>query len=617
MFNAKRSRTAASCLVGGCMLLISNPAWPADCVAQLSHLAGIANFPQVREQVCSSDGNANAGDLKITFLRLGEAVAGSLARKVPIPELENILKGMTVSENDVFKELASIFSKFGYKQTYPAESVQLVLNVRSINPGSDGKWKSAEIPTAPRPRDSSQQFWTVSSPFGNTPDGISVTMTAALTTILKTDSWPSGFKQFYVCRSSDILCTRNWTYLDVNNLQAIERDTVAAERAAAALDDSGNSAAAATDDAVDPSDWPSPRYKSDFALFRYLGAAGWPREFLVVNSGNDECGGGFYFNYHPRPLALDVAVIENAGTTPANIVDVIGTRIAATDLRRAAPQASTDQPVPLSQGGATIPPKGRLVVPLRILFQDSIPDWRTPRRAAEAKAMYQKLRAKPQQSLTTLTIGTEKPPITVRKKLANFAAPELPEEAEFVFGPEIVFRGLVLAKNPVSVGNPSFDFLTLENADLEHQEEPQIIQLTPVRGGGSCPILYSFIDGEWINHGKVIHEANGTGNVQTSVVPVSPAARKFRVAEEEPEIATIKRVSLTLKLRDGSRITLDPEPRLDRTPSSEFKVPAYTKVDLEFVLPAGHADADIVSSELSITGFYQRYSSVVGRQEAR
>jgi len=102
------------------MLLISNPAWPADCVAQLSHLAGIANFPQVREQVCSSDGNANAGDLKITFLRLGEAVAGSLARKVPIPELENILKGMTVSENDVFKELASIFSKFGYKQTYPA-----------------------------------------------------------------------------------------------------------------------------------------------------------------------------------------------------------------------------------------------------------------------------------------------------------------------------------------------------------------------------------------------------------------------------------------------------------------------------------------------------------------
>jgi hypothetical protein len=328
------------------MLLISNPAWPADCVAQLSHLAGIANFPQVREQVCSSDGNANAGDLKITFLRLGEAVAGSLARKVPIPELENILKGMTVSENDVFKELASIFSKFGYKQTYPAESVQLVLNVRSINPGSDGKWKSAEIPTAPRPRDSSQQFWTVSSPFGNTPDGISVTMTAALTTILKTDSWPSGYKQFYVCRSSDILCTRNWTYLDVNNLQAIERDTVAAERAAAALDDSGNSAAAATDDVVDPSDWPSPRYKSDFALFRYLGAAGWPREFLVVNSGNDECGGGFYFNYHPRPLALDVAVIENAGTTPANIVDVIGTRIAATDLRRAAPQASTDQPVP-------------------------------------------------------------------------------------------------------------------------------------------------------------------------------------------------------------------------------------------------------------------------------
>jgi len=67
------------------MLLISNPAWPADCVAQLSHLAGIANFPPVREQVCSSDGNANAGDLKITFLRLGEAVAGRPGKEGPDP----------------------------------------------------------------------------------------------------------------------------------------------------------------------------------------------------------------------------------------------------------------------------------------------------------------------------------------------------------------------------------------------------------------------------------------------------------------------------------------------------------------------------------------------------
>ena len=172
-------------------------------------------------------------------------------------------------------------------------------------------------------------------------------------------------------------------------------------------------------------------------------------------------------------------------------------------------------------------------------------------------------------------------------------------------------------RNPVSVGNPSFDFLTLENADLEHLEEPQIIQLTPVRGG-SCPILYSFIDGEWINHGKVIHEANGDRERSDQALSRSAPRRANSASPRRGlEIATIKRVSLTLKLRDGSRITLDPEPRLDRTPSSEFRGAGLHQGRSEFVLPAGHADADIVSSELSITGFYQRYSSVVGRQEAR
>jgi hypothetical protein len=617
MSDSARTSTAVRSFICGSVLLISNPAWPADCVSQVSHLAGVANFPQVREQVCSSDGSANAGDLKITFLRLGEAVAGSMARKAPIPELESILKGMTVAENEVFKELASIFGKFGHTQTYPADSVRLVLNIKAFSPGLDGNWKSVEIPTAPRPANSSQQFWTISAPFGNTPDGVAISMKAALDTILKTDSWPAGFKQFYICRSSEILCARNWTYLELGNLQTIGRDTAAADHAAGVLldgsDKSGNGTPAAGDDGGNSSDWPSPQYQADIPLFRYLGAAGWPQEFLVANSGNDECGGDFYFNYHPRPLALDVAIIENSATAPANIVDIIGTRIAAAGLRRTTPQASPDQPAPLSQASATIPPKGRLVVPLRILFLDSIPDWRTPRRTAEAKAMYQKIRAKPPQSLATLTLGTERPRTIVKKKLASFAAPELPEEVEFVFGPEIVFRGLVLAKNPISLGNPSFDLLALDDSDLEHREEAPIVQLSPPRPGGSCPILYSFIDGEWVNHGKVIHEANGTENLHTSVVQVSPAARKFRVAEEEPEIATIKRVSLTLKLRDGSRITLDPEPRLDRTPSSEFKVPAYTKVDLEFMLPAEHADADIVGSEIAVTGFYQRYSSVAGR----
>jgi hypothetical protein len=599
--------------VCGGALFFSCQAQSADCTSRFSRLSGDQKLPEVREQVCSTDAATTAGDLKITFLRLSEAVAGSLAKKDPIPEFEAILKGPTVSQNEVFQELVSIFDKFGYKENRTAESIGLVLNVKTLGPGQVAKWKSVELPVAPRPANSVQAFWTISSPFANTLDA-EVSMKEARDTIMKTDGWPSGFKQTYICRRAEILCTLTWTHLDLRDLDVVERDTFADEKKAGSALDDGAPNNDGSNVASDALEWPHPRYKANFSLFRYLGASGWPREFLIASSNNGECGDVFTFHYHPRPLVLDVAVIENASAAPTNVLDVVGIKSAEKGIRRASAGPASDPAAPLSQTAATIPPNGRLLVPLRISFLDPVAPWRTARRVAEAKAMYQLIQSQPPQSFARALVGTDRPQTLIKKKRASFSSPQLPEDTEFVFGPEIFLRGLMLAKNSVALGQPSFDLLTLDQSDLEHYQEEPIVQLTQnIEPGGSCPILYSFANGEWVKHGKVIHEADGLDNVHTSVVAVDPAARKFRIAEEEPEIATIKQVSLRLGLRNGSRITLAPQPRSDGSARSDFKVPAYTKVDLEFVLPAEHAPEDVVSSEIAISGFYQRYSSVAAR----
>lgn len=607
------ARSIYGIVLCGCALFFSYQAQSADCTSRFSRLSGDKKLPEVREQICSTDAAAKAGDLKVTFLRLSEAVTGSLAKKQPIPEFEGILKAMTVSENEVFQELVSIFDKFGYKENRSAESIGLVLNVKTLGPGQVAKWKSVELPVAPRPANSVQAFWTISSPFGNMEDA-EISMKEAKDTIMKTDRWPSGFKQTYTCRRAEILCTLTWTHLDLRDLDVVERDTLADEKKAnAALDDDPQNNDG-SNVVADPLEWPHPRYKANFSLFRYLGASGWPREFLIASSSNGECGDVFTFHYHPRPLVLDVAVIENASAAPTNVLDVVGFKSAESGIRRAAAGPASDQAAPLSQAAVTIAPNGRLVVPLRISFLDPVAPWRTPRRTAEAKAMYQSIQSQPPQSFARSVVGTDRPQTVIRKKRANFSSPQLPEDAEFVFGPEIFLRGLMLAKNSIVLGQPSFDLLTLDQSNLENYQEDPIVQLTQnIEPGGSCPILYSFVDGEWVKHGKVIHEANGPDNVHTSVVPVDPAARKFRIAEEEPEIATIKQVNLRLGLRNGRQITLAPEPGSHGSSRSDFKVPAYTKVDLEFVLPTEHAPEDVVSSEIAISGFYQRYSSVAAR----
>src|SRR5690242_10359343 len=78
----------AASMLGAWAALAPSAAQAASCTAKYSPLGGIPNMPPVREQVCTSE--ADHADLKISFLRLSEAVAGSLARKQPIGELETI-----------------------------------------------------------------------------------------------------------------------------------------------------------------------------------------------------------------------------------------------------------------------------------------------------------------------------------------------------------------------------------------------------------------------------------------------------------------------------------------------------------------------------------------------
>jgi hypothetical protein len=301
-------------------------------------------------------------------------------------------------------------------------------------------------------------------------------------------------------------------------------------------------------------------------------------------------------------------MIENTSSQAVNLVDLVGMKSGDDVLRTVAPKDPSTPSGQLAQPVTILPPGGKTIVPLRIVFLDSVAKWRTPLRMTEAAAMYRKIQSRPRQSVATTEIGNERPK-TIRKRRSAFGPPELPAQTEFAFGQEIYLRGLMLAKESISLGEPSFDLLTLTNEDgLENFEEsPELELMQNDTGGVSCPILYSFVDGEWVNHGKVIDNANGANNDQTSIVSVNPKARRFRIAEEEPEVTTVKQVRLNLTLRDGRTATILPQPINSQSGATSFKVPAFSKVDLEFSVPAEFPAEEIVKSQISISGYYERY----------
>jgi hypothetical protein len=124
--------------------------------------------------------------------------------------------------------------------------------------------------------------------------------------------------------------------------------------------------------------------------------------------------------------------------------------------------------------------------------------------------------------------------------------------------------------------------------------------------GESCPILLVWDEASqvWINLGKVIHDASGVDKLMTQRIKFEGVWTRFRIAEVEPEVTYLKNVRLVLSLKNGRQVEV---------PANSFDevIPAYSFTEVAFGFPSGISASDVATSELVITGYYDRYSALL------
>jgi hypothetical protein len=148
---------------------------------------------------------------------------------------------------------------------------------------------------------------------------------------------------------------------------------------------------------------------------------------------------------------------------------------------------------------------------------------------------------------------------------------------------------------------------------------PEIGLVQTFDGQGSCPYLYAWdaIEKTWVNHGKIIDTAEGAGRETTQRVAFDGLVARFRLAEDEPEEAYIRDISLEVLLADGTTMQLAPTPPgFSRMKRGYYHIPAFSHRDFRFAVPEDKAHS-VVRSTISVTGYYDRHSTLFAHQVMR
>lgn len=136
---------------------------------------------------------------------------------------------------------------------------------------------------------------------------------------------------------------------------------------------------------------------------------------------------------------------------------------------------------------------------------------------------------------------------------------------------------------------------------------------------GSCPYLLAQApNGEWIEHGKVLHKANGLAQRATDARVFQGPVTRFKLEEREAERARIDGVHLRVALKSGGGFTLKPDVPFETTSSDQpLELLWGQGAELNFTLPASIARMDVKETELVVSGYYERYNALFASGEAR
>jgi hypothetical protein len=322
------------------------------------------------------------------------------------------------------------------------------------------------------------------------------------------------------------------------------------------------------------------------ALKYLAGNEPWPEDFLILVGAHSQDGcvepgiGGWHFDYLPRDTAVAAVLIENISPQPITITGLLGERstaprLRAKELASGAPAAALD---PMAE---KLAPGQKLLVPTAIEF-----------------TVQEDLRSQFYFRPSAADVHRKRGSSGFAGNTAGFATPIF---RDYAFGPEIAVKGVSVNGIRVDLERGPASFIELVIADAR----------------GSCPYLLAW-DGaqrDWTNHGKVLHRANSRELEYTETITIAGFVPRFRIEEREPEVALLDHVELAVTLGSGETLTLAAQDaRLRARDGDRVQLLWGEAIELVFRLPERISEDDVVDSRLALTGFYQRYSSLMATQ---
>jgi hypothetical protein len=593
-------------------LMVTTESLAGACVPQTETIKKHDDSTEMIRYLCSANPGKDAPTLRISFYRLDEALAGSVVTSVSLPELQTAVGPFLTVDNDVAAEARTLFQQYGSQRDYDFANSDVSWNIDLNDTHLESAVDQVDDTSAKRKKSSARprlvrHIRYLSGAFSLT--DTSPVLGEIENTLLHTTRWPAGYKFFFAgCDDDFISCTTLWRYITASDFDLLLQDM---------RDYVRKTIAKVSDRSASPivSD-----YERSFQLERYLAQNGMPPDFLSVYTGIEQgcVGDGWSFMYSGRPLTVDVAIIENLTDQPIRIDDFRGLASTEKGLRPVSKSVALakDNPVSLKLPPQSLDAHARLLLPIRIKFgaaglQDGDLD--------TAKATYEKIKTSNDTIFEHQIQITPEKKITVRKAKESFAEPEAPADTEYLFGPEISLGGLVADGKEFALQvvpeQPQKKSTADDSGGADADKSPPAaigklsfsIWVGPDQGGISCPILYyrEEASGSWITLGKVLDQANGADKEMTQIVPLPYLQTHFRLNEEEPEVSYINDAVLRLTLADARRVEVRARQAYSRI------ISAYTSSEIDFDLPEGVSASDVVTSEIILSGYYERYDRML------
>jgi hypothetical protein len=323
-------------------------------------------------------------------------------------------------------------------------------------------------------------------------------------------------------------------------------------------------------------------------LLAFMAAGNWPGDLVILRGARRYQAGcvpgggildGWNFIYRQRTAMVDAVLIENVSKRPIEIDALLGDRVPQEQLRVLTSGADeVREHKPLDKIAEPLAPGGAILVPTRIVFQARTEDKEEFRKYEQSmEELHQKFGAK-----------------GFKGNIESYS--RVPQFKDYVYGPEFAIKGAVVNGAPVEFGA---------------RHAANAIDLTVSSPVGSCPYLVSFDekDHEWVEHGKVLHNAPAKDQEYIETRNFEGLRTRFRIEEREPELAHLSQVALVLTLDNGEVLKLSPAYGLRGDHNlAAVELRWGESIEINFALPDNVRAASVVQSRFELAGYYERYS---------